>query len=137
MYLNVKINKTSFEQRNCYETNTLEIVYTFEIEILKNKMFQSQMSTSVFIWFYCVGVYNAMMDQALLIWEWLAKWIHTIFKRVLKHKTPNKTKVMILENCTPQFSLYWPGMLWNIDVFHKRNILCSYNDILWKNQKNS
>ena len=48
MYSNVKINKISFEEWNCYETNTLEIVFMSRIEILKNKMFHSQISTSVF-----------------------------------------------------------------------------------------
>ena len=49
VYSNIKINKMSFEQRKCYETNTLEIVYMFKIEISQNKMFQSQISMSVFI----------------------------------------------------------------------------------------
>ena len=125
----------SFEQRNCYETDTIEIVYMFKIEISKNKVFHSQISTSVFIQFHCVGVHGAMMDQALLIWEWLAKQIHKIFERVLKHKTPKETKVMTLENCNPQFSFYWPRMLWNMYVFHKRNVSHSNNNILQKTQK--
>ncbi len=57
-----------------------------------------------------------MMDWELLISEWLEKGIGNFWKGFGKTKPQKETKVMIenypLENCIPQFSFYWPGMLW-------------------------
>ncbi len=132
---NTKISKMFLEQRKCYKTNTLEIVYMFRIEISKNKMFQSQISMLVFIRFHCVeymvqwwtGLYSSEND----LWSEFIKFL----KGFLKHKTPKETKVMTLENCTPQFSFYWPRMSWNMYVFCKRDFSCSNKVILRKTQK--
>ncbi len=40
----------------------------------------------------------------------------SIFEGFWQNKTPKETKIMtenyLLENCIPQSSFYWPGMLW-------------------------
>ena len=84
---------------------------------------------SVSIPAFCIESFSWMSEKNFLLW----KFVCCSMKRFCNAEWP-KERRNILRHC-------WCALvLWNMYVFRKRSISCSYNDILrktWKTQKNS